>query len=57
MVGLSVHGLLGIDTELAQSAVAARQQQQPVYDSVHVRLHQGAGCERSAPAPKPDTRI
>jgi hypothetical protein len=55
MVGLSVHGLLGIDSELAQSAVTARQQQ-PVYHSVHLRLHQG-GCDRGAPAPKPDTRI
>jgi hypothetical protein len=54
MVGLSVHGLLGIDSELAQSAVAARQAQ-PVNYSVHV-LHHGGDCNR-APASKPDQRI
>jgi hypothetical protein len=55
MVGLSVHGLLGIDSELAQSAVSARQQQPVEYRSVHV-LHHGGGCDR-APAAKPDQRI
>jgi hypothetical protein len=34
MVGLSVHGLLGIDAQLAQSAVAARQQQPATYHIV-----------------------
>jgi hypothetical protein len=56
MVGVSVHGLLGIDSELAQSAMAARQQQSVEYHSVHVLLHEGGGCER-APGPKPDQRI
>jgi len=53
MVGLSVHGLLGIDTELAQSAMAARQQQGVEYRSVHVVKHHG-DCARptSAPASK-----
>ena len=55
MVGLSVHGLLGIDSELAQSAVAARQQQPVQYHSVHV-LHRGGDCDR-APAAKPRARI
>jgi hypothetical protein len=56
MVGLSVHGLLGIDTELAQSAVAARQQQSVDYRSVHVLGHSGGDCHR-APALRPDQRI
>jgi hypothetical protein len=55
MVGLSVHGLLGIDSELAQTAVAVRQQQPVEYHSVHV-LHYGGDCDR-APASKPDQRI
>ena len=36
MVGLSVHGLLGIDAELQQSALAARQQHTVEYHSVRV---------------------
>jgi hypothetical protein len=51
MVGLSVHGLLGIDSELAQSAMAARQQQGVEYHSVHVVKHHG-DCDRTAPASK-----
>jgi hypothetical protein len=50
MVGLSVHGLLGIDAELQQSALAARQQHSVEYHSVHVVRH-GGDCE-AAPAPK-----
>jgi hypothetical protein len=38
MVGLSVHGLLGIDAELQRSALAARQQHTVEYHSVRV-LH------------------
>jgi len=49
MVGLSVHGLLGIDGELAQSAYAARQQQIGEYHSVHV-VHRIRDCDQ-APAP------
>jgi hypothetical protein len=55
MVGLSVHGLLGIDSELARSAVAAQQQRTIEYHSVHV-LHHGGDCNR-APASKPSARI
>ena len=36
MVGLSVHGLMGMDTDLQRSAFAARQQQIGEYSSVHV---------------------
>jgi hypothetical protein len=45
MVGLSVHGLLGVDSELQRSAFAAQQQQQRVIDSMHVNYdcpHQGS---------------
>ena len=45
MVGLSVHGLLGIDAQLARSAVAAQHQQQIEYHSVHVP-HRGGDCNR-----------
>ena len=55
MVGLSVHGLLGIDAQLARSAVAAQHQQQIEYHSVHV-LHRGGECNR-APATKSSARI
>ena len=55
MVGLSVHGLLGIDAQLARSAVAAQHQQQIEYHSVHV-LHRGGDCNR-APATKSSARI
>jgi chitinase len=48
MVGLSVHGLLGIDAELQQSAVAARQQQSVGYHSLRV-VRDHHECD-SAPA-------
>jgi hypothetical protein len=51
MVGLSVHGLLGIDSELAQSAMAVRQQQGFDYRSVDMVGHHGE-CDRPAPASK-----
>ena len=54
MVGLSVHGLLGIDSELAQSAMAARQQSVE-YHSVRVLVPQTGDCQR-APASRPDQR-
>lgn len=48
MVGVSVHGLLGVDAELAQSALAARQQQSVEYHSVRVlKLHSG-DCNRAS---------
>jgi hypothetical protein len=51
MVGLSVHGLLGIDSELAQSAMAARQQQSVEYRSVHMVTRHGE-CDRATPPSK-----
>ena len=48
MVGLSVHGLVGIDSELAQSAYAARQQQIGEYHSVH-EVHRIRDCDKAAP--------
>jgi hypothetical protein len=41
MVGLSVHGLLGVDAELQRSAFAAQQQQQQQVDQYHVLYHHG----------------
>lgn len=55
MVGLSVHGMLGIDAQLAKSAVAAQQQQRIEYHSVRV-VHRGGDCDR-APGAKPSARI
>jgi hypothetical protein len=52
MVGLSVHGLMGIDTELAQSAMAARQQQSVEYRSVHMVVTHHGECDRATPASK-----
>jgi hypothetical protein len=51
MVGLSVHGLLGIDSELAQSAMAVRQQQGVEYRQVHLVTHHGE-CDRTTPPSK-----
>jgi hypothetical protein len=51
MVGLSVHGLLGIDSELAQSAMAVRQQQSVEYRQVHLVTHHGE-CDRPTPPSK-----
>jgi hypothetical protein len=51
MVGLSVHGLLGIDSELAQSAMAARQQEPVTYHSVQYTHHHHGDCG-AAPASK-----
>jgi hypothetical protein len=39
MVGLSVHGLLGVDAELQRSAFAAQQHQQ--VEQYHVLYHRG----------------
>jgi hypothetical protein len=55
MVGLSVHGLLGIDAQLAKSAVAA-QQQRIEYHSVRV-LHRGGDCNRAPGTTKSSARI
>jgi hypothetical protein len=53
MVGLSVHGLLGIDAELQQSAVAARQVHSVEYHSVRF-VHHGGDCNQ---APEPKSQI
>ena len=48
MLGISVHGLLGVDADLQRSAYAARvvQQQQPVeYHSVRA-LHHHGDCDQ-----------
>jgi hypothetical protein len=49
MVGLSVHGLLGIDGELAQSAYAAREQHYVGYHSVYEQQRDAGDCH-GAPA-------
>jgi hypothetical protein len=41
MVGLSVHGLLGVDAELQRSAFAAQQHQQQQVEQYHVLYHRG----------------
>ena len=56
MVGLSVHGLLGIDAQLAKSAVAAQQQPRIEYHSVRV-LHRGGDCDRAPGTTKSSARI
>jgi hypothetical protein len=52
MVGLSVHELMGIDTELAHQAMAVRQQQSVEYRAVHYMHHHHGGCDAAAPASK-----
>jgi hypothetical protein len=50
MVGVSVHGLLGVDAQLERSAFAARQQQLVGYHSVRVLERVGSGdCNAVAP--------
>jgi hypothetical protein len=50
MVGLSVHGLLGVDAELQRSAFAAQQQYQQVSEnhSFHVLYQRGGDCHGGA---------
>jgi hypothetical protein len=55
MVGVSVHGLLGVDNELQRSAFAA-QQQQRVIESTHVSYLRGGDCQHHSPAPPPSQR-
>ena len=54
MVGLSVHGLLGVDSELQRSAFAAQQQQQEVVNDYRVLdQHRGdcpGGTTQQAPS-------
>jgi hypothetical protein len=51
MLGVSVHGLLGVDSELQRSAFAAQQQRVGEYHSFHVLYHRGGDCHQSS-APK-----
>jgi hypothetical protein len=51
MVGVSVHGLLGIDNELQRSAFAAQQQQQRVIESTHVSYQRSGQCPHLGSAP------
>ena len=56
MLGVSVHGLLGIDQDLQRSAFAAQQQRHDVeYHSVRVLQHRG-DCDGAAPPPTSRTR-
>jgi hypothetical protein len=56
MLGISVHGLLGIDQDLQRSAFAAQQQLHDVeYHSVRVLHHRG-DCDGAAPSPASRTR-
>ena len=48
MVGLSVHGLMGIDSELAQSAFAAREAHYVDYQSANEQQRDTGDCH---PAP------
>jgi hypothetical protein len=50
MVGVSVHGLLGVDNELQRSAFAA-QQQQRVIESIHVSYLRSGDCPHQGSAP------
>jgi hypothetical protein len=47
MVGLSVHGLLGIDGELEQSAYAVREQHYVDYHSVYEQQRDAVDCHRA----------
>ncbi len=52
MVGLSVHGLLGVDAELQQSAYAAQQLYSDHNGSVHVLYKTRSGdCHQGTAAP------
>jgi hypothetical protein len=55
MLGVSVHGLLGVDAELQRSAFAAHQQRSVEYHSV--RVHEWRGDCGKPPTFKPGQRI
>jgi hypothetical protein len=57
MLGISVHGLLGVDADLQRSAFAAHQQQKQEvrYHSVRV-LHDRGDCDGALPPPRSNTR-
>jgi hypothetical protein len=54
MLGVSVHGLLGVDADLQRSAFAAREQHMVANHSVRV-VEQYGDCDQ-APPPKSNTR-
>ena len=56
MVGLSVHGLLGIDSELQRSAFAAQQQQHQVVDGYRVLYHHRGDCPGGTTQQAPSQR-
>jgi hypothetical protein len=47
MVGLSVHGLMGVDSDLQRSAFAAQQLQMDQPGAVHVGYKRGGDCHQS----------
>ena len=58
MLGISVHGLLGVDADLQRSAFAARvvQQQQHTVEYHSVRaLHRHGDCDQYAPSARSRT--
>jgi hypothetical protein len=55
MLGVPVHGLLGVDAELQRSAFAAQQQRSVEYHSV--RVHEWRGDCGKPPTFKPGQRI
>jgi hypothetical protein len=46
MVGLSVHGLLGVDSDLQRSAFAAQQLHQQQVNEYRVLYHQRGDCHQ-----------
>jgi hypothetical protein len=55
MLGISVHGLLGVDADLQRSTFAAQQQQHMVSYSERVVEQHGGDCGQ-APPPRSKTR-
>ena len=51
MVGLSVHGLMGVDSDLQRSAFAAQQLRMDQPGSVHVLYKRGGDCPQHDTAP------
>jgi hypothetical protein len=49
MVGLSVHGLLGVDADLQRSAFAAQQLHQQQVNEYRVLYHQRGDCHQGEP--------
>jgi hypothetical protein len=51
MVGLSVHGLLGVDADLRRSAFAAQQLRMDQPGSIHVDYKRGGDCHQNSAPP------